>query len=371
MIMESTQYKCPKCNREWTGNEYATVCPECQYDQGSSAPSKRSKWYIIGAVVLLIGTVAGIVVLILSGSDPQDGSRYKVSVNQVEDYVQVDIERYFQKEGKQTSEHLSPNAFEASLPHLQFRNELGGAISFKDGNRIYPCEDGDVYLYWRNTEAYPLKDQNDTLKLLSFKLPGKSPNPSADCGDTLQLKIIEVKPGPEGTIIIVTNMDGQGQVMISVTGRKGPYMKNQVFPFQGNEYKMDVWAYSAGTDTAKVPPVDWRLNGDKIYPIRKEKIEPDARASIEKDFMRLANAFGNEPDRDAAAAFNQFLARNSVHPTVVLNGDELKGGVSEMLNRLPIDHENDGKSFRIKPGSLLMGENGKITKFEFMEVING
>jgi hypothetical protein len=368
--MAEINFQCRDCNLEWAGNEFTSACPECQSRNFKKKTPLVTLKYV-GIVIVLVVTGLIFIFALRGRNQAPTNSTYVILADQVEDFIQVDIERHFEMEGEQKSERLDGTMLYAIMDHFQIRNRNGGRVTFQNGNRIYPCADGDLFLSWNNSVSFLLKHPNDTVMLVSFKLPASGPNPKANCGEVAQLEITVVKAIAPCSLQVTTNLNGNFKAWVSLSGRKGPYQLTEKCPFPGASYKADVWAFEEGKDTIHTPPVPWILNGDLLYPSGCGSCNEAQKQKLKREFTQVANAFGQAPDREATRPFNSFLVQNSADLKVLLNGTPLDDGLPGFLNKLRTEFLNEGKRFRLKAGSVTVNADCKITKFEFVENVNG
>lgn len=263
------------------------------------------------------------------------------------------IEIYFVDENADTI------CYEDMLDNLKFKEINQGQIEFKNGikynNRYYTCDSVFTIEWSTNNLNFKLAlndslTNNKTIVLENFKRNTQQTN----CKE--KLDILSVTDLHNCTSRIRTNQDHKPGLMISITGRSGPYKSLSIWEL-ADETIYDIWAYVG--DTTEVKPVEYRYNGTQHSASGCIKLTPSQIVAKKSNVDRSSiNYAANPADRKNQGEIFDHLRPDT---KVYVNG-VLRGIRTDMLATFKIESEG-GKKFKYVRSVL--NSNGEVTEIYF------
>jgi hypothetical protein len=365
--MASIKYKCKNCQHSFTGNDYTINCPNCGKpdiistetgDDGLLAwvfkfyKENKILSYSITAIIIII------ILLLKFCGDETTNPKDKFIIEPIAKlgFVELNIYKYDSSTHKKTP----LNNFSKYEKSFRFRDKDGNAIIFQENNKYYPC-DSDVVIRWSNPKNKPLKNPWDTTYTATISFLNGKPSTNAPCPP--DLRINEPKFGSGCTMIVSTSLDNDKhyKVMVSVTGRSGPYLNKSAWQADTIN-QINVWAYFVGKgfDSSIIRPVPYLYNYSAWNNPNCKHCTPSDIAALKTSIVSAANNYGSDPSNKGNRNILVGLLSNN---TKVYLDNNLIGDYSDMNNIFLNNFKNDNTTYKYESSDIT--SDCEITSIKF------
>ena len=325
-------WKCENCGHEFEA-ENPSQCIKCGHDDililRENSPKTPWKWILITTIGIF-----ATVLLILNWDDLFVSVEKPTSDGEVTTYY-YQIKRhdnYFEIDGDGIDD-----------VGLFVINSTNGDKLYSDGNEFYPCEDGDFIIKW--DEEKKIKLEGDKL-VKNFKIITEAHKNACK----LQLDIVDIYPSDECIYTIMTNMDDNPNLEVSLNRNKDYQMRKLIW----NKSELNGSSYFYV-----------RLKGSDDYVKRRIpecEITPLSKAPESNQVVSSFNLFVSDI-KNNRRQFTDLLKDSN--PVIVYKGNKMEKMAFIMQIRTEVKNEGDDflTSLKLTENNVFYNSDStKITK---------
>lgn len=368
-------YNCANCGQQFKGSEFLDECPNCSSEDFQKVDPPVLKFFKRAWPFLIVIGVLALAIPYLLPLLQQEGAKgsakdstqtqsvsYELAFEPFDKGIAIKLEEWKKTGNGYKVNPLSETKVASLIDKLNIRasDNMGRKVTLKNG-KFYPCPNDNtdtLLIKWNQSQAYPIRDRNETKAVKYFTLKAEKPHPKANCEmPEPPLKITNVSfSATNCRISVQTNRKNTEDILVSITGKDGNYeAKNTWEASEINEY--NIWALEGG-DT-----VGYILNGNPIgecVDCNQAKMDKQKAAAI-----KAANAYGKNPTNlTALSKFKKLI--DASNTDFYVDGNKL-GGWSDFYNKAKLRYENENVQYEVKSIQI---ERCKIRAVKFVSKNN-